>query len=287
MKNTFTNFFNKPAVAIPTVGAIIVLAGALSWGSVGIAPTVDKSLIATSAATSTVATADGVNLAFTKAGRVEAVLVKEGDKVKAGQTLARLAAPDAVGAISQAKGALELARAQLAALDVQYQNTEKQQDQIVENAYQTLLSSGLEATPDKQNPNAPIVTGTYICSKEGSYIIDPYSSNQPDSGFSFEYKGLEGGNAAVAYDSSVPLGVCGLAVKFPRGNFDANTTWTISIPNIKSSTYVTNKNTYDLARANREKALSDLATSLGKNTQGASVAQEAVRGPPAGRSFGF
>lgn len=269
------NFFHTPKLAIPTVGAVILLLGALMYSFVGIAPAINPTLTTTDALSTS--TRD-INLAFAKAGRVESILVKEGDVVKKGQELARLSAPDAVGAIRQAQGALELARAQYASLNVQYVNAEKQQNQIVANAYQTLLSSNLEATPDRQNPNPPQITGTYTCGKEGSYILAPYPSNEGNSGYSIEYSGLEGGKIPVTYDSPTALGSCGLFVKFPTGNyFDAHTVWTISIPNQKSAQYVTNKNTYSLALTTREKTLSDLAVTLGKDTQNGGVAQAQVQ----------
>ncbi|MEJ0002297.1 MAG: hypothetical protein WDN09_03990 [bacterium] len=38
----------------------------------------------------------------------------------------------------------------------------------------------------------------------------------------------------MKYDNAVPLGTCGLEIKFNHVNsFDSSTTWTISVPNTK------------------------------------------------------
>lgn len=273
MKNPMFAFLSKPKIAVPLIGAIIIIAGFFAYRSIGNAPaTASIPTVSTSAASATIPAQQTekstIDLSFSKGGRIEAVLVKEGDAVHSGQVLARLSAPDAQGAISQTKGALDLAQAQYASLNSQYQTTKKQQDQIVSNAYRTLLSSGLAAVPNKDDPNAPTVSGTYTCDKEGSYIMKIYATGS-ESGYTIEYSGLESGNTAVKHDAPVLLGACGIQLQFPMNAYYRNDTlWTISIPNTKSSVYLANKNAYDLAVANREKVLSDLATTIGRNPEG-------------------
>ncbi len=162
-------------------------------------------------------------------------------------------------------------------MNSQYKTTKKQQDKIVENNYQTLLSNGLEGTPDKQTDNKVLISGTYTCGKEGSYNIDPYRSSDSDTGYSFNYSGLESGVSAVKYENAIPLGKCGLQIKFVKGDyFNENINWAVNIPNTSSDTYLANKNTYDLSVTTREKILSDLATNIGGDNQEMSVARAQV-----------
>ncbi len=260
----FKQLLSKPKTVLPIFAALVLLLSAFFYRNIGLSPAIPENL-----AVSEVMTAPGTNvsLSFGKNGRVEAVLVKEGDVVKKGEVLARLSAPDALGVVNQAKGALSLAQAQYASLNVTYANTKNQQDTIVDNAYKTLLSSSLEGTPSVQDNNVPIISGTYTCGKEGTYILKPYSSGDTDTGFSFNYSGLETGVAGVKYNNPVPLGNCGLQVKFAHvNNFNQYVVWTIAIPNTKSSVYLANKNAYDLAVSNREKVLADLVAQIGANS---------------------
>jgi multidrug efflux pump subunit AcrA (membrane-fusion protein) len=266
---------SNPKSVLP-VFAILVLAGTFFlWQHVGVAPTVPNSLTNGNPGV-TFSDGGNISLSFQKSGRVESVFVKEGDRVKAGATLARLSAPDALGLVNQARGALDLARAQYASLNVEYANTKKQQDLLVANAYKTLLSGGLEGVPNKQDLNVPVISGNYTCGKEGSYILKAYRSSDKDSGFSANFSGLESGTIPVKYDSPIPLGNCGLEIKFTHAEaFSTNTVWTIAIPNTKGSVYVANKNAYDLAVANRTKTLDDLLVRIG-STSGSSVARAQV-----------
>lgn len=280
MKQTITNTLSKPKIVIPIFAILAITTTIIGYKHVGNAPIVD---IATDINSQNISNSiNSINLGFPKSGRIEQVLATVGQNVHKGDILAKISAPDAEGAINQAKGALDLAEAEYASLNYQYASTKKQQDLIVNNAYQTLLSSGLEGIPSAQNQNAPIISGTYTCGKEGSYIINPYASSDNDTGYSFNFLGLEKGTASVKYNNSVPLGNCGLQIKWSIvTSFDDSIDWTINIPNKKSATYLTNKNAYDLAVATREKILSDLSTTIGNGNVKSSVAKakvEAARG---------
>ncbi len=264
--------FHKPKLIIPLAVAIALIAGIVLYPRVGVAPAVSLP----DASEQLIASGAEVRLSFPKMGRVETVLVAQGEVVRKGQVLARLADPQAQGAITQARGALDLARAQYASLNSQYSTTKKQQDLLVENAYRTLLSLGLEGVPDKQDSNTPIISGTYTCGNEGSYILEPYSSSDNDSGYSIRYSGLEKGIMGVKYDNPVPLGSCGLMVKFnPALRINTGVAWTIAIPNTRSADYLTNKNAYDAAVSTREKVLADLSATIGGESD-SSVAKAQV-----------
>jgi len=279
MKNKFVKIISKPKLVIPVFAVIGIICVVFGYNRIGKAPVVNINSVAKDQ--NIIASGSNIDLSFPKSGRVAQVLISNGEIVHKGEVLAKLSAPDSEGAVNQAKGALELAEAQYASLNSQYASTKKQQDTIVQNAYNTLLSSGLEATPDRQDKNAPIISGAYTCGKEGSYEIAPYPSSDSDTGYSFNYSGLESGIAGVKYDSSVSLGKCGLQVKFTNGNtINPNTKWTINIPNTKSAGYIANKNAYDLAVENRDKILSDLSFNIGtdSNTSVAKAQVNAARG---------
>lgn len=277
-----TSFIHKPALVIPVAIVIAAVGGFFLYRSIGNAPVV--SIPAAASTTSGQAPASGTivtsssdnqfDLAFPQGGRVATVSVKVGDHVTKGQVLASLDSGSALGAVNQAKGALELAEAQYASADVQYANAKKQQDVLVQNAYRTMLSGGLVATPSVQDDShVPTISGTYTCSEEGVYNIDPYPSNA-NSGFSFTYTGLEHGSGTVTYNTPQALGSCGLFVTFNQG-FSGATKWTISIPNTKSSVYITNKNAYDLAVTTRDQVLSQYEANLSANSK-ANTAKAAV-----------
>jgi len=267
-------FLTKPKVIIPIFVVLGVAVLAFTYKYVGQAPQVQT----ISDATINQIKPDGtIDLSFPKSGRVESISVKIGQLIHKGDILAKLSSPDIEGTVSQTKGALDLAEAQYSSYNAQYASTKKQQDLIVENAYQTLLSSGLEGTPSKQTANKPIISGTYTCGKEGSYILAPYASADSDTRYSFKYSGLEDGITSVKYENSIPLGECGLQIKWSvLDSLDNSIKWTVDIPNTKSSVYLTYKNAYELAKANREKVLSDLATTIGSGDSKISVAKAQV-----------
>jgi multidrug efflux pump subunit AcrA (membrane-fusion protein) len=280
MKKNIIQWLEKPKVVIPAVFIIAVIIGAVSYGFIGRAP------VTTSSPDSNIpspigSTDNSVDLAFSKTGRLGALSVAVGSSVKKGDVLASLDAGDALGAVNQARGALELAKAQYASMNVQYANTKNQQDVLVENAFRTLLSSNLIATPknssvDVSSNRTPQISGTYTCNKEGSYEIDPYASNV-ESGYSFTFSGIEEGVGNVLYYTAQPLGSCGLFIQFPAGYYAGSVNWIVNIPNTKSASYATNKNAYDLAIATRDQVLKQFEANLGINgSSGANVAQASI-----------
>jgi len=275
MKNKIIKILSKPKVIIPISIIIAMIVLLFSYNKIGKAPIVNVKLDENSSSVSN--SLNIINLSFPKSGRVEKVSVINGQKVSKGEVLAKLVAADAEGTVAATKGALELAEAQYASLNLQYKNTKEQQDLIVKNAYQTLLSGGLEGIPSEQDLNTPIITGTYSCSKEGTYKIDTYASSDNDTGFSFNYSGIESGTASVKYDNPVELGNCGLQIKWKHVDyFKTNTTWMIDIPNTKSSVYLANKNAYELAKQTRDKVLSELSKTIGNDNETTSVAKAQV-----------
>jgi multidrug resistance efflux pump len=271
------SFFAKPVLAISSTFVVAVIVGAIILPSIGKPPVV--SLVPADSIDTTVAdSGTSIQLSFQASGRVAAVNVAKGAAVAKGQVLASLDTSVASGVVSQAKAALDLAKAQYGAASLQYQNAETQQDTLVNNAYRTLLSSGLQARPIGviDESHNPIVSGTYTCTTEGSYEIDLYASGAA-SNYSFNLSGLENGTGNVTYGAPQPLGACGLYITFVPG-FSGGDKWTIDIPNTNTSSYQARKNAYDLAVATRQQTLSQLSASIGQNssTSDANVANAAI-----------
>jgi multidrug efflux pump subunit AcrA (membrane-fusion protein) len=296
MKNTIIKILEKPKFVVPAALILALVIGFISYGYIGQSPKVKfagsdisttsanlniQNILGRSTATST---KNSVDLSFPKTGRLGEISVTVGSKVKKGDILASLEAGDSLGAVNQAKGTLELAKAQYASMDVQYENAKRQQDTLVQNAYRTLLSSNLAAVAHNQyssnytvdDKQIPLISGSYTCDKEGSYEIIPYNSGVP-SGYSFNFTGLESGTGNVTYFTPQAFGTCGLFIQFPTGYNSPSTKWVINIPNVKSASYTTNKNAYDLAVTTRSQVLSQLEANLGKNgSSDANIAQAAV-----------
>ena len=280
MKNLI-KLLEKPKIIIPAALVVAVIIGVISFRFIGQNPAVALSNNPNIATSMIGSTDNSTNLAFYKAGRLGAISVNVGSLVKKGDVLASLDAGDALGAVNQAKGALELAKAQYASMDVQYANAKNSQDVLVNNAYRTLLSNNLIAVSkdnsiNVDNGQTPQISGTYTCGKEGSYEIDQYASGVP-SGHSFTLSGLEDGIGNVVYSTPQPLGSCGLFIQFPAGYSYGFVQWIIDIPNTRSSSYVANKNAYDLAVATRDQVLKQFEANLGENGSfNANIAQAAV-----------
>lgn len=107
--------------------------------------------------------ASAVDLGFASQGRVNRVLVKEGDKVSQGQLLASIDTSD------------------LYSNDVT--RITREQDALVANAYRNLISGNLEAVSVDLNAREtpPVITGVYN-GPEGDYRVRVYGSNATSGG---------------------------------------------------------------------------------------------------------
>lgn len=214
-------------------------------------------------------------LAFPTTGIVSAVNVKKGDAVTAGDVLVTLEAralqadrQDAVAALTRAIASRDelLAGPQSESRDataetVAFKATSLEtikatQADLVDNAYRTLLSSGLTAISldNEDDAVAPEISGTYSCDEEGVYDIEMYGSGT-NSGYSFRLSGLESGIYNASTDQAISFGECGLWILFDATSEYRNSAWAISIPNKNSSVYTTNRNNYTLAKTQAESAI--------------------------------
>ena len=74
------------------------------------------------------------------------------------------------------------------------------------------------------------MSGTYTCDTEGSYLIKIYGS-AAESGYSYNFSGLETGTESVSTEQPAPLGNCGLYLQFTPGDNYRATEWLIELPN--------------------------------------------------------
>lgn len=222
------------------------------------------------------------DLAFPSTGIVTDVFVVEGSVVKAGEVLATLANTELVAERNEAMAALAIARAAyretaagprsetIAVADTNIKNAEAnlarvtvEENHKVENARTALFSTNL--TSQAQDPNEestpPVVTGNYICGKEGVYNLHVYRSSS-ESGYSYNYTGLENGTGLVSVDQPTPIGNCGLYLKFIAGDLYSDSDWEIKIPNTRSASYTTLNNTYTLAITQAKNAVASAENSL-------------------------
>lgn len=237
-----------------------------------------QNIISVSGVIDAVGTAE---LAFPVTGTVESIAVKEGDTVSAGDELARIFHNDLKADYQDAEAALQIAIADkdellngiqqeeravsattLTIAQEDLTRTTNEQYDKVNNAYRTLLSLGLEAEPDNKGTNAtaPVITGTFTC-KEGAYRLDMFSSGS-QSGYSYRLSGLENGTYSAYTQAPAPLGKCGLFIQFSETGRYSNTSWTITIPNTKGASYITNLNAYNLALTQKTNAITEAEQKL-------------------------
>lgn len=209
-------------------------------------------------ATGQVVSNTDLNLSFNSTGVVKTLKVKVGDKVKAGQVLATLDQGTELAALTSARGTLAGAQARLRRTlegasneeinlsQVILDQTKITQDTLVQNAYDNLLNSTLEAIPDDGTSDyvAPIISGTYNGGKEGVIKLSLYYSV---GGTSFTASGLASGSGVSNTIIAQPIGNSGLYIKFPSNTTINVTDWIINIPNKKAPNYLVNYNAYQSA----------------------------------------
>ena len=112
---------NPKKVVVPVV-LLVVAAGAGAWYAFG-RPKEDKAKLTASGTVE----ATEAQLGFQATGRIAEIAVREGDRVRAGQVLARLDPAEAEARRAQAAGQVEAARAAVAELAVGFRSEEKGQ----------------------------------------------------------------------------------------------------------------------------------------------------------------
>ena len=287
MKNKILKILNKPKIVISVTALIALVAGVVVYKTVGISPSVK---LADSVVSNGFNDGQGVDLAFPKSGRVNQVLVKEGDVVHKGQALANLDYTDAKGALMVAKanyekvlngatGAdIDVAKAAVETAQVALDQAKLQQDTLVKNAKKNLLNSGFVAVTNDQlgqlsSQNPPIISGTYLKDAEGQININVYNSS---GGTSFTTSGLVETSGMVNTQIPQPLGDTGLYVKFQNVSND-QTKWIINIPNTQSTSYTQNVNAYQSAVATENQVIANATAVLNQAKSALLLKQSAAR----------
>lgn len=214
-------------------------------------------------------------LGFPVGGTVKTVAVRKGDYVEAGTVLVALDAASLEAQVLDAQAAVAAAQANLSelrngatneTLAVQNETVLQKRQNLervrtdealtVKTALRTLRSDALAAytTDANEDAPAPVITGTYLCDREGTYTLSLYRSGAA-SGYSFRLSGLESGTFPVSNDQPIAFGTCGLRAQFDMNSSYHNTIWEINIPNTKSASYIANKNAYELALTNQKSAV--------------------------------
>ena len=247
-------------------------------------------------ATGQVTSKTDLNLSFSSSGIVRSVKVEVGDVVKKGTILATLDQGNELASLTQARGALagaqakyqrtidgasneEITLAQIALDNAKrdYDRTKLTQNTLVANAYSALLSTSLVAVPDNTSSDTvtgPTISGAYT-GNEGVYHL---TLNVGGSSSYFSISGLESGTGVITSASPAPLGINGLFIQFPA-NFSAgaNQNWTISIPNKKSSYYISNYNAYQSALKTRDEAVGSAQALIDQRTAELAIKKSTAR----------
>ncbi len=270
--------------------ALVLVVGYLTYRHYSTVATPTRYILATATKQTIVTSISGtgqvsqdhtINITPGSAGKLTAVSVKQGDKVRAGQVIAVVDETSALQAINQARASLVSAQANYdqilagatsqdiklaqlsaqsaqAAVDQANQNLEtvtKQQAQNVALALTTMLNAGLQAVPAPSNiGNGTIaVTGTYTGKEQGAYTITAYNTG---AGMQFGVSGLETAGSAINKNSASQLGTMGLSIQF-SGSVYNNDSWTINIPNTAGSSYNSSYVAYQNALTAQSSALTN------------------------------
>lgn len=285
MKNFFHSrlFYTISAIVVILIVIIMAFRVSKKEPTILVTATVETGPVRELVSVSGIAKAkQTAELAFPVTGIVQNVLVEKGSKVKIGDSLVTLNSKalyadrlNAVAVVSTAKANLDetlkgltssarnVVAESVATREETLETLRITEAQKVENAYHTLLATDLTAyskDPDEEAV-APTISGTYNCKEEGTYEIEVYSS-KTDSGYSYRLTGLEIGTFTASTQQSGTLGSCGLQIQFDEDSNYAYSEWTINIPNIRSSLYVTNRNAYSLAVTQAESAIANAEQAL-------------------------
>lgn len=286
LKKKFGAWFTKKKIIWAVI--IFLLAGFIGYRiysskntSTGIQTAVatKQNLQQTVLSTGQVVSSTDLNLGFQTGGVVIQIFVKEGDKVKAGQTLATLNQASAGATLTSAQGSLAQAQANyekvvqgstntqiavtrqaVSSAQVALNNastslasTQDQQATAVNNAYKTLLNTSITAVASSGNTDTvtPIITGTYTGSNVGVYNLSLYATG---NGLQFQVSGLETASGNVR-NQPTQMGTYGLYIQF-NGSPATGDTWMVSIPNTFAIAYVANFNAYQSALQAQTSAIS-------------------------------
>lgn len=229
--------------------------------------------------TGNTAPSESVSLGFGSSGNIARVYSAVGRTVRKGAVLATLNTADLDAQVLQAKSNLTKQLAENQNTTINVDQVRAEQDRLMKNAYTKLLSSDLVAVPSSSSEEAdpPTITGLYD-GPEGAYKLIVYHGDQLSSDdhtlYTFDLE--KTGPTKVLASEPTPLGGHGLYVSFGNAltEYD-DTTWYITIPNTKSSSYLANYNAYQAALKARDSAI-EAAEAQIKNSGGTTVAEAQI-----------
>jgi multidrug resistance efflux pump len=285
MKKTIAAFFNKPVLVVVVSLVIALVIGSVGYSRIHTAPmhsyaTAIAGTITTAGAGS--AAMQDLTLGFVTGGKIGMVSVKAGDKVKGGKVLASLDAGNVSGSLTQARAAyaaamanyqkvingatgvaIDVAKAAVNTAQVNLDQATSQQTLLVANAHRTLLNSTLiaESASGLSTLAAPVVSGTYTGTAEGTLTIVEHQTGGGSSGY-FTLSGLATTTGGLSFTGPTPLADTGLSITFPNSNAYEGTSWTITIPNRNAPNYLANYNAYQQALATQSQVLAAANASL-------------------------
>jgi RND family efflux transporter MFP subunit len=268
-------------VTYVVIAAVVVVA-ALAFGGgddAGETAAVERRTIASIVdVTGSVVPLSSADLGFEQGGRVASLPAKEGARVWKGQLLAALDSSALYADLKDAQASLAIARAEAGNTEESVDAVEAEQDTLVENAYRTLLSEGLQlvAVDDDETLSPPIISGRYD-GPEGRYKLRVFRS--PDGFTMFRLFDLEetAQVKVIAADRPTPFGTHGLYITF-EGDLDLyrDTDWTLDIPNRSSAEYRENQDAYEAARRERDRAVQEAREELERGSAETSIAAARV-----------
>jgi RND family efflux transporter MFP subunit len=231
-------------------------------------------------------------------GRITDVLVDVGDRVSAGQVIARLSQENEKAKVRQAQANVQSQQARLEKLrsgprpqeQANAQVAVRKAKQAVNQAQFNLFNTDLQAyvasgetAVRSGSLTPPTISGTYEGDESGRYLIRLYKSDTK-SGYSFRYTGLEKGFGSASTDTPQPLGTRGLYIEFPD-NFATNQLlrWEVPILNTRSPQYQQAKNNLTQARNQLQEARNNLSlTASGTRPEQINQQQAQVESAEAG-----
>ncbi|MBI4053733.1 MAG: efflux RND transporter periplasmic adaptor subunit [Candidatus Doudnabacteria bacterium] len=297
------NFFRSKKFIIAAVAvlitAVVVVIRARGGGEELVIGKVERrDLKQTVLATGQVVSAVDLDLSMPSSGIVSQVNIKVGDKVRKGQVLVTLDQKDESASLTQARAGrasaqasydklvagnsdpdIKVARAAVDAAETALDNAQaayeaavSEQRVLIDNAYKSLLNSGLAAIREGifDSSFTATLSGTYTGIDEGEYKITLLSTGQGT--FYYNVSGLEIDSRLITRGVALPLGAKGLYITFSTaGSMSAVDTWRVPIPNSQSSTYLDDLNGYLAARENQTETLTGLRNAI--NAAQSSLAQ--------------
>jgi HlyD family secretion protein len=221
--------------------------------------------------------ADEVSMAFEDTGRVADIYVDVGDEVSAGAPLIALDSGTLSADLASAEAQVAVRRVEIENRDVTLEKVRKEQDTLVANASRTLRSEGLVAVPSSSTSDQepPVVSGIYESEQTGTYKVMVERAYAGSEDFEIRVFDLERAEPVVLpEDEPAPLGTRGLYISFPDGPaaYDG-TVWFVSVPNIKSASYLANYNAYQEALRARDSAISEAEAELSERSVGQTIAR--------------